>query len=255
MRSAVAPGLPSVLRERRDVLDQWEHWATGRVAAAGRGAAVLVRGGGSQCAVWALGDADELTGLLPGVLTAEPAGPRWVTAPRATHVPPAVLARAGLVHRSSWDRFSVDVAPAPRPGEGDVVLLDVDRDAAALTACLDLANPTTHARPGAPDDAAWWGVRDGNALVGVVGAAWRSGRDGSRSVHLHGLGVVPTARGRGLGTALVAVATRHALAGGAPWVALGMYSDNAPARRVYAGLGYRVDAENAGYGPPGTDRP
>jgi predicted GNAT family acetyltransferase len=34
-----------------------------------------------------------------------------------------------------------------------------------------------------------------------------------------------------------------------------MYADNVAARRVYASLGFAVDAENAGYGPPGADRP
>ncbi|MBO0900389.1 GNAT family N-acetyltransferase [Cellulomonas sp. zg-ZUI222] len=248
--------LPAALRSRRDVLDQRHDWADAAVLAQGAAAAVLARERPGGSILWALGAPDELHELLPDALRSHGPGVRWATVPRAVPVTPAALEVVGVVPATSWDRFSCDVPPPAQPGEDRVVLLDAERDAAAITACLDVANPTTHARPGASDDAAWWGVPDpaGGRLLGVIGVAVRAGTD-VPSMHLHGLGVVPDARGHRLGTALAAVATRRALEGGAPWVSLGMYADNAPARRVYAALGFRVDVENAGYGPPGAARP
>ena len=248
--------LPAVLRSRRDVLDQRHDWADAAVLAQGAAAAVLVRELAHGPFLWAVGAHDELRGLVPDALRRQGPGLRWATVPRAVPVAPADLAAAGVVPSTLWDRLSCDVPPGVQPGEDGVVLLDVHRDAAAIAACLDVANPTTHARPGAPDDAAWWGVRDpaGGRLLGVIGVAVRGGTD-VPSMHLHGLGVVPEARGRGLGAALAAAATRHALSAGAPWVSLSMYADNVHARRVYDALGFRVDVENVGYGPPGATRP
>ncbi|GIG39797.1 GNAT family N-acetyltransferase [Cellulomonas phragmiteti] len=245
--------LPQALRERRDVLDGRDRWADATVLAASDAAAVLAvpaTAGGTL--VWALGDEHQLGQLVPDVLVAHGPGVRWLTAPRAVPVPGRALAAAGVVRSTSWDRLTTDVAPSPQPGEDVVRELDPERDGDVIGACLDVANPTTQARPGSPDDAAWWGVRGpGGDLLGVLGVAARPG--GAR--HLHGLGVVPAARGRGLGAALTATATRRALAAGAPWLSLGMYADNVHARRVYDALGFRVDVENAGYGPPGLTRP
>lgn len=247
--------LPAALRSRRDVLDGQEHWADATVLATCDLAAVLSRPGPAGTLVWAVGDVHQLEQVVPHALAACVAPLRWVTAPRAVRVAPDVLAAAGVVPCTRWDRFTADVAPAPQAGEDVVVPLDPAGDGTAIASCLDLANPTTHARPGAPDDAGWWGVRDhAGGLLGVLGVAARPGaRVPSR--HLHGLGVVPAARGRGLGAALTSRATRHALGAGAPWVSLGMYADNTPARRIYVSLGFRLDAENAGYGPPGATRP
>lgn len=50
-------------------------------------------------------------------------------------------------------------------------------------------------------------------------------------------------RGRGLGRAVTAWITRRLLDEGAPVVTLGMYADNAAARRVYHALGY-VDVQH-----------
>ena len=255
MTDGLLARLPAALRSRRDVLSDRERWAPARVVAADDHAAVLVRDVGEGPAVWAFGDTGSLGVLLAPALVAHASGARWVTAPRDVPVPPEVLAAAGVVPRTAWDRLTTATAPSRVAGEDAVRALDPVRDGAAIGACLDAANPTTQARPGADDDAAWWGVGTDDDLLGVIGVAWRGGVDRARSVHLHGLGVVPAARGRGLGTALTAVATRTALAAGAPWVSLGMYADNVAARRVYASLGFAVDAENAGYGPPGSERP
>ncbi|MCC2333188.1 GNAT family N-acetyltransferase [Cellulomonas wangsupingiae] len=255
MSGGLLARLPAALRGRRDVLDLQDVWADAAVLAGSTDAVVLVREDPAGSVMWGAGDPQDLGRLVPGALVDHGPGLRWVTVPRAVPLPQDALSAAGVVPCTSWDRLSCDVAPVPQPGEDAVEELDVAADLEAITACLDAANPTTHARPGAPDDVVWWGVRDGRAgLLGVVGVARRPG-DGAPSMHLHGLGVVPAARGRGLGTALAARATRRALEDGAPWVALGMYTDNDAARRVYGGLGFHVDVENAGYGPPGAARP
>ncbi|UZN05148.1 GNAT family N-acetyltransferase [Cellulomonas sp. S1-8] len=247
--------LPAALRTRRDVLDCRDRWAGARVLAATTAAVVLVGDRPAGPEAWAIGDEHDLARLVADALTGYGPGLRWATVPRAVTVPDDALAAAGLVPATRWDRLSSDVPPARQPGEEVVVGLDALGDRAAIDVCLDVANPTTHARPGAPDDAAWWGVRDAaDHLLGVIGVAMRPGTH-APVMHLHGLGVVPAARGRGLGAALAATATRRALADGAPWVSLGMYADNVPARRVYSALGFRVDVENAGYGPPGATRP
>lgn len=247
--------LPAALRCRRDVLDGQERWADATLLAAADTAAVLSVPEPAGELLWAIGDVEPLERLVPDALAVRAGSLRWATVPRAVRVRPDDLAAAGVVPCTQWDRFTTDVAPVPQPGEDAVVPLDAEADGETIAACLDVANPTTHARPGAPDDAGWWGVRgrDGG-LLGVLGVVARPGaRVPSR--HLHGLGVVPAARGRGLGAALTATATRDALAAGAPWVSLGMYADNAPARRIYAALGFRLDVENTGYGPPGATRP
>jgi len=255
MSGGLLARLPAALRGRRDVLDLQDLWADASVPARSADAVVLVRQGPAGPVMWAAGDPRDLERLVPGALVDHGPGLRWLTVPRAVRLPQDALSAAGVVPSTSWDRFSTDVAPPPHPGADAVEELDVATELPAMVACLDAANPATHARPGAPDDVVWWGLRDGDAgLLGVIGVARRPGA-GRPSMHLHGLGVVPAARGRGLGTALAATAARRALEAGAPWVSLHMYTDNAPARRVYLGLGFRVDAENAGYGPPGAGRP
>lgn len=240
--------LPAAVAARRDVLDGRERWVDARVLAAGDASAVLAAPEGGGTLLWAVGDADELTGSLPTVLQGLDEHVRWATFPRAVHVPAVALAAAGLVRDRSWDRLVLDAPPAVHAGEPRVAQLDLAVDRTDVDACLDVANPTTRTRPGAPDDAGWWGVRgpDG-ALLGVVGLSHRPG--GTR--HLHGLAVVPEARGQGLGAALTVAAARHALDGGAPWVSLGTYTENTVARRLYARLGFVVDAENTGYRPAG----
>lgn len=253
--AGIVARLPAALRTRRDVLDGRSRWADAAVVGQGTASAVLTVAAPVGALLWAVGDVDELERLVPDALVGHGPGLRWVTVPRAVTLPAEALAAAGLVRTSSWDRLTSDVAPAPQPGERDVVRLDPARDAAVIDACLDVANPGTQGRPGAPDDAAWWGVRGADrALTGVIGVAARPGSTAA-SAHLHALGVLPVARGRGLGRALTAAATRHALAHGAPWVSLGMYADNTHARRVYTALGFGVDVENAGYGPPGVTHP
>uniref|UniRef100_UPI002027A082 GNAT family N-acetyltransferase n=1 Tax=Actinotalea sp. C106 TaxID=2908644 RepID=UPI002027A082 len=194
---------------------------------------------------------------------AGPAG--WMSLPRPVEVPPALLDDLGLRPFSTWDWLSCASTPAAVPGEDEVGQLGPEEDA-AIRDCLDAANPTTSASPGT-GDATWWGVRAPGAtdgrLLGVLSVVHRPGDPDARdrSWHLRGLSVRPESRNAGWGRALTAAVVRSALSrrDGAPpeadWVSLGMYADNAAARRVYEGLGFTVDAEFASFGPAGADRP
>ncbi len=60
---------------------------------------------------------------------------------------------------------------------------------------------------------------------------------------IHGLGVVPEQRRRGLGAYLTTIVTRAGLALGASLVWLSVDHENVPARALYAGLDYRPEFE------------
>ncbi len=61
---------------------------------------------------------------------------------------------------------------------------------------------------------------------------------GGRGAMLHALHVAPAARRRGLGRALTEGVVHWAAARGAPWVGLAVTDANAPARALYASLGF-----------------
>lgn len=191
-------------------------------------------------------------------LGAGPAGvhgvPRAEGAPLSVDddLPSSVRRTLGVEPATAWDWFATDRPP----GSGDgvaVVQLDLDADRAAIRDCLAEGNPESRADPEAADEAAWFGVADGTRLLGVVGAARRPGDpDGADlSWHVHGLGVRPEARSRGLGARLTAAATRAAFDAGADWASLGMFASNDIARRVYLRLGYRVEGRFTSYRVPG----
>ncbi|SBT39856.1 GNAT family N-acetyltransferase [Micromonospora narathiwatensis] len=92
--------------------------------------------------------------------------------------------------------------------------------------------PTTTSRPGDPRIVDWYGIHDGDRLV-ACGADRSRGDVG----FLAGLTVATDRRGRGLGAALTAGMTR-ALFARYDHVALGVYTDNVGAIRLYRRLGY-----------------
>lgn len=164
-------------------------------------------------------------------------------------LPARVRDRLGVQPATAWDWFATDRAPVTDPDDVQVTELDPGRDAEAIRDCLTEANPDTQADPADPGEAAWFGVADGDRWVGVIGAATRAGDPAGADLswHLHGLGVRPAHRGRALGRALTAAATRAALERSADWVSLGMYASNAPARRVYTDLGFELEGRFTSY--------
>lgn len=213
---------------------------------------LLVIGGPERPTLLGRGEVAVVDALVGGL---DRGAVRWMSVPRGSQPTAGTLARLDLVPFSHWDWLASDVVPPAVAGEHEVRRLDPVRDAEAIRACLRVANPGTSADPTGPDELGWWGVDGDGVLVGVVGASERSGPGDGLSWHVHGLGVLPGLRGSGLGTALTAAVTRAGLAEGASWVSLGMYADNAGARRIYHRLGYRTEAELTSFSPAGADRP
>ncbi|EPX82539.1 Acetyltransferase [Rubellimicrobium thermophilum DSM 16684] len=90
------------------------------------------------------------------------------------------------------------------------------------------------------------------AVYGPFGALWRLGllallsRDTENARFLmDGLAVVPEARGRGVGTALLAVIAEEAQARGFREVRLEVVEENPRARALYERLGYRAVAHHS----------
>ncbi|KRD45084.1 hypothetical protein ASE38_13915 [Cellulomonas sp. Root930] len=215
-------------------------------------AVLLVLGARDRPSLLGRGDPEAVERL---VARAPVGAARWLSVPREAQPAAAVLDRLGLVPFSTWDWLSTDGSPPPVPGEREVHRLDVGADEDRIRACLRTANPGTSADPTGPGEIGWWGVEVDGALAGVVGVSARGGVDGRPSWHVHGLGVVPTLRESGMGTALTAAATRAGVLAGASWVSLGMYAENDTARRIYRRLGFRTDAELTSFSPAGAERP
>ena len=243
--------LPPRWRSNRIILGDRVRWDSVEVLGDDDGVLMLI-GGPDRPSVFGLGDPASVDRLVDG---ADVGPARWMSVPRGCRPGPDALARLDLVPFSHWDWLSTDSAPPPAVGEERVVRLDPVADEAAIRACLRASNPNTSADPAGPDELGWWGVRTDGLLTGVVGAVARGAVGDARSWHVHGLGVLPTQRRTGAGTALTAALTRAAIAGGAAWVSLGMYAQNDEARRIYRRLGFRTDAELSSFSPAGAQRP
>lgn len=264
--SGLWAGVPEPWRSSRFLLSDRVRWQLEDVAVAPEAVLLTVRREGPS--LIGIGAPDAVARLVDA-RAASGATTDWLTVPRASVLPDGTLDRLGLRRVSEWDWMSTDSQPPPQSLEHEVQRLDPVADAAAIRACLAVANPRSSADPAQDLTAGWWGFRSGDRLVGVVGASWRGGGGavgaGGRSWHLHGLAVLSEQRGRGLGAALTAAAARAGLGGalggtdGSPvsavdppaeWVSLALYADNHGARRIYQRLGFELEHENASYRPP-----
>jgi RimJ/RimL family protein N-acetyltransferase len=133
---------------------------------------------------------------------------------------------------SRWEWMWTVEQPPPVPGEEEVRWVD---DIEQVSALLRDEYPEAHGRPGDPDIRGWAGRFVAGNLVATGALA-----DLDTGVaHLRSITTAVAARGRGHGAAVSAFLTRAGLASHPPAVTLGLYSDNAVARRLYARLGYR----------------
>ncbi|SCG44548.1 GNAT family N-acetyltransferase [Micromonospora zamorensis] len=139
--------------------------------------------------------------------------------------------RLTVTEHRDWDFHWTDTAPPAQADEHRVVRL-AEADRPALEALIDVAFPSSTSRPGDPRVVAWYGIRAGDRLV-----ACGADRSQSDVGFLAGLTVAPDQRGRGLGAALTAGMTRALLAHH-DTVALGVYTDNVGAARLYRRLGF-----------------
>ncbi|MFI7577080.1 GNAT family N-acetyltransferase [Micromonospora sp. NPDC049497] len=154
---------------------------------------------------------------------------QWLHLPQLD--PASLAGRLSVAQHHEWD-FLWTTAPPPHQPEEERVVRLTDADHPALTALIDSSFPSTTSRPGDPRIVDWYGIRDGDRLV-ACGADRSRGDIG----FLAGLTVAPDRRGRGLGAALTAGMTR-ALFARHDTVALGVYTDNVDAIRLYRRLGY-----------------
>lgn len=139
--------------------------------------------------------------------------------------------RLAVAEHHDWDFHWTDVSPPAQPDEQPVVRL-TDADLPPLEALVDEAFPSTTSRPGDPRVVDWYGIRAGGRLV-ACGADRSQGELG----FVAGLTVAPDQRGRGLGASLTAGMTRALLARH-DTVALGVYTHNVGAARLYRRLGF-----------------
>lgn len=178
----------------------------------------------------ALGAAAAAVEVAAGLAAAGALAPgQWLHLPRLA--PAALAGRLSVDRHDEWDFHWTATPPPPQPGEERVVRL-TEADHPALAELIDRAFPTTTSRPGDPRVVDWYGIRDGDRLI-ACGADRSRGDIG----FLAGLTVAPDRRGRGLGAALTAGMTR-ALFAGHDTVALGVYTANVGAVRLYRRLGF-----------------
>lgn len=183
----------------------------------------------------AVGDPAGAAGLL-GRLAERGAAFGSVSLPRdADRLLPEGTGR--LDPRNDWEWLLTETAPPVQQREGEIGWL-ADEDDTEIAALLTEWSGRQHAMPGGDGVLRWAGARDDCGRLVAV-AAHTEHRRGVP--HLAAIATRGDVRGRGYGAAVTAWLTRALLDEGTGWVTLGMYSDNAVARRIYLRLGYRVD--------------
>lgn len=148
-------------------------------------------------------------------------------------LPPAYA----LEPANEWEWYAAASPPPPQPAEDRVRWL-TDSEPAVAAEIVDLLR--THsgrhdAEPGQEHARRWCGIRDHDGRLVAVAAHtefWPG------VPFLASVVTRADARGQGLGAAVTAWITRQLLAEGHDRVTLGMYSDNAVARRIYQRLGF-----------------
>ncbi|MEU5938003.1 GNAT family N-acetyltransferase [Micromonospora sp. NPDC047548] len=182
----------------------------------------------------ALGPPGPAVDVFAGLVTAgELRAGQWLHLPRTTRE--ELAGRLTAARLDDWDFLWTTEPPPPQPEEERVVRL-TEADHPALAELIEESFPATTSRPGDPRIVDWYGIRDGDRLV-ACGADRTRGDVG----FLAGLTVAADRRGRGLGAALTAGMTR-ALSARYDHVALGVYTDNVGALRLYRRLGYTGSA-------------
>ncbi len=196
-----------------------------------------VRDVGEDPGLVCLGNSDDLTDLtvlLDELSRAMPTPSHLSVTAGATEALPA----GWLVPEwHGWTAFGIESVPRVA-GMDAVIELPLDRWTGPISTMLDESSPAGWGRPGR-DDSRWFGVPDDSGQLLAVGGVRTSG---APSAHLSGIATHPSARGRGLGSAVTAVLTRVGFEAGQPTVTLDAYSSNEPALRMYSRLGYVVDA-------------
>ncbi len=174
----------------------------------------------------------ETAALVTEVIREVPEIPR-ITVPctAAPYLPAGLLASS-----NDWNFRSTTAPPPHQPGQEAARWLAAEEEA-GVRELLTMANPESSAWPGDAKVARWAGIRGANGQL----VACLADTSGPGVGHLSGIATHPRARGRGLGAAITAWATRYLLAEHVELVTLGLYADNDAAHRLYSRLGFRDD--------------
>ncbi|WP_433871196.1 GNAT family N-acetyltransferase [Saccharopolyspora sp. CA-218241] len=210
--------------------------ARGSAWCSGAAVAVLAPGLNRADRLLFTGPADDATRLLAALLPGLGPG-RW-----------RVTASTALAHRVA-DRLELPVrgtfgwmdlrAPAPADVPAGVGWLPAG-SAAEVTALLRTANPRSYLFPDDPGAVRWAGVRGADGTLLSVGAdAWPA----PDLRFIAGVATHPASRGQHLSTMVCAFLVRELARHGD--VALMADADNAPALRLYRGLGFEYRSVTA----------
>lgn len=200
----------------------------------GRGATVVELGAtaGATNSVFGVGQPEQLAQLLDKLKL----DARFFMMPRGTWEYPS-FDRSNYGDPSHWDLLLTDhikqgVTP-PHFG-GDIVEFD-EAEHDEVSQFQTEVYPHGRLRVDEPDTR-WFGLRFEGKIDCVIGASGWTTRE---CVHLGSFATRPSARGRGIGTAVMAHVSEHAIkALGA--VSLGVYRENRAAIALYHRLGFRT---------------
>ena len=195
------------------------------------GGVAFLRAGPRRTSITVASTPEVAAAAMPALVEQAPEAD-WTTLPHGTlalGIDDLVDAHVG----DDWEWMQTTQPPAPHPLAERVVDLGLTHDD-AVSALLAVANPRASAAVDSPHVLTWHGLFDGGELV-ACGAHTESVPG---VPHLASIATRPDARGRGYSEAVTSSLTRAALLGGRPVVTLGMYADNAVARRLYQRLGF-----------------
>ncbi|KQX66729.1 GNAT family N-acetyltransferase [Angustibacter sp. Root456] len=196
------------------------------------GGVAFLRAGPRRTSITLVSTPGVAAAALPALVEQAPDAD-WATLPHGT----LALGVADVVDASvgdDWDWMQATRPPAPHPRADEVTDLG-HAHGAEVTALLAVANPRASAAAGSPHTLTWHGVLGDDGELLACGAHTESVPG---VPHLASIATRPDVRGRGYGEAVTSSLTRAALLGGRPVVTLGMYADNAVARRLYERLGF-----------------
>lgn len=159
----------------------------------------------------------------------------------------ASLPRGWLAHLSTytpervsnWEWFWTATAPESQSQSADARWLE-DSEDDDVRGLLEAAMPDASAWPGDERVKRWAGIRDSQ---GRLVACTADTAHATSIGHLSSVATAPDQRRKGYAAALTAWITGQHLNDGAEMVTLGMYSDNAAARRLYTNLGFVCEHE------------
>jgi len=176
-----------------------------------------------------LGPAADATELVTRVHREVPAG---VPLTAEAGAAPRLEAELGFSPRYHWEFSTISEPPEPVEDVEVVVLLVAGSD--RIRDLLQVTSTYASALPGDPAINRWVVVEEAGRLVAC--GADTSGAAGVG--HMGSVAVHPDARGRGLGTAVVAWLTRDLLLGSCDVVVVGVLMTDTAARRLYHQLGF-----------------